>query len=84
MNQLKVNQHNQTKLSTTPSKVGKIALNRSTLTSFYQLDVKKKRIMEKIKADKNRSKELGLSDAFFITKYGSKFDISCKKLAEVK
>ncbi len=84
MNQLKGNQHNQTKLSTTPSKAGKIALNRSTLTSFYQLDMKKKKIMDKIKADKNRGKELKLSDAFFITKYGSKFDISCKKMAEVK
>ena len=68
------------KLETTPSKSGKISLNRSTLTAFYQLDLKKKKIMDKCKLDKNRGKELRLSDAFFITKYGSKFDISCKKM----
>ena len=72
------------KLSTTPSKSGKISLNRSTLSAFYQLDLKKKKVMEKSKLDKNRGKELRLSDAFFITKYGSKFDISCKKIGEVK
>ena len=53
-NALKKNKNN--KLSTTPSKSGKINLNRSTLTAFYQLDLKKKKIMEKCKADKNRGK----------------------------
>ena len=58
-----------------PSKSSKDFLNQSTLTSFYQLEKKKKKMLNKIKTEKERANEMRLSDAFFITKYGSKFKL---------
>ena len=50
-----------------------------TLTSFYQHEDNKKKMLKKMQVDKERAHELGdlrLSDAFFITKYGLKFNIN--------
>lgn len=44
-------------------------LNRSTITSFYHFEDKKKKMLEKVKNEKERINDLKLSDAFFITKY---------------
>ena len=53
-------------------------MNRSTITSFYQLEDKKKRMLDKVKQEKERVNDMKLSDAFFITKYAEKFKINPK------
>ena len=50
-------------------------LNRSTLNSFYQIEENKKRMLKKIQLEKERVHDMRLSEAFFITKYGSRFRI---------
>jgi tRNA splicing endonuclease len=53
---------------------------RSTLNSFYQVEENKKRMLKKIQQEKERANDLRLSEAFFITKYGSRFRIDSKTL----
>ena len=42
------------------------------------MEEQKKKMLKKIEADKDRANELRLSEAFFITKYGSKFNLDQK------
>lgn len=53
-------------------------LNRSTITSFYQLEDKKKRMLDKLRLEKERIHELKLSEAFFVTKYAEKFRVNSR------
>lgn len=55
-------------------------LNTSTLSYFYQAEDNKRKMLKKMQADKERANDLRLSDAFFITKYGSRFRIDSKQL----
>jgi len=47
-------------------------LLNTTLSSWNQVD-NKRRMLRKTQADRDRANDLRLSDAFFITKYGSRF-----------
>lgn len=47
-------------------------LLNTTLSSLNQAD-NKRRMLRKTQADRDRVNDLRLSDAFFITKYGSRF-----------
>lgn len=58
-----------------PTKDHTEMLNRSTLNSFYQIEENKKRMLKKIQLEKERVNDMRLSEAFFITKYGSRFRI---------
>ena len=69
-----------TKIHSQPTKQQVNMLNRSTLTSFYQLEENKKRMLKKLQQEKERANDLRLSEAFFITKYGSRFRIDSKAL----
>ena len=61
-----------------PSESSKDFLNQSTLSSFYHIEKKQKKMLNKVKAEKERAHEMKLSDAFFVTKYGSKFMMNQK------
>ena len=49
-------------------------VNRSTLASFYQFD-KKKKMLSKIRQDKEKINQLKVNDIFYITKYAKKFNM---------
>ena len=51
---------------------------RSTLNSFYQVEENKKKMLKKIQLEKERVNDLRLSEAFFITKYGTRFILDTK------
>ncbi len=68
-----------TKVHGKSSKLQLDMLNRSTLNSFHQIEEHKQKMLRKIEADKERgTNDMRLSDAFFITKYGSKFNVDSK------
>ena len=37
-------------------------------------------MLKKVQQEKDRANDLRLSDAFFVTKYGSKFKLDCKNI----
>ena len=55
-------------------------VHRCTLNSFYQIEENKKKMLKKVQQEKDRANDLRLSDAFFVTKYGSKFKLDCKNI----
>lgn len=54
--------------------------NRSTLTSFYHLHKKNKKMLTKLKSEKSKITDLKLGEAFLITKYAAKFMVNEKEL----
>jgi tRNA splicing endonuclease len=71
-----------TKMHSQSTKEQADLLNRSTLNSFYQIEENKKRMLKKIQHEKERVNDMRLSEAFFITKYGSRFRIDSKVTKE--
>jgi hypothetical protein len=54
--------------------------HRCTLNSFYQVSENKKKMLKKVQQEKERASGFRLSDAFFVTKYGSKFKLDGKNI----
>ena len=66
------------KVTSIPTKSTKDFMNRSTLSSFYNIEKNKKKMLNKIKTEKDRINDMKLSDAFSITKYATRFRIDEK------
>lgn len=68
------------RITSIPTRSAKDFLNRSTLSSFYNIEKNKKKMLNKLKTEKDRIQEMRLNDAFSITKYASRFRLDEKLL----
>ena len=63
-----------------PGILGGGSIDKTSRGSFYDIDDKKGKMLEKVKAEKDRINSLKLNDALLVTKYPAKFDINVKEL----
>lgn len=74
-----VNQKSK-RLVTHPSKNLNNSFTKTSVGSFYYLNEKKEKMLDKIRAEKERVKSLRLNEIFLVTKYASKFKINAREV----
>jgi hypothetical protein len=55
-------------------------MSNSILGCIYQVEDNRNRMLRKIEIDRERINDLRFSEAFVVTKYGSKFHIDAKEI----
>ena len=72
--------HKSKKAAPFPGKSSGESFHKTSSGSFYYIYDKKGKMLEKVKAEKDRINSLKLNDALLVTKYAAKFNINVKEL----
>jgi hypothetical protein len=63
-----------------PTKISGEDFNKTSAGSFYYINEKKDKMLEKVRIEKERINSMRLNEAMLVTKYAAKFKINARDL----